>query len=292
MKTPLRILHLEDNPKDAELVQATLQAEGIVCEAMLVQTREDYLAATKQGPFDLILADYTLPQFDGLSALAIRQEHCPDVPYIFVSGLMGEELAIESLKSGATDYVLKNRLSRLAPAVRHALEEKLLREEKRAAQEALVQLASIVESSDDAIIGTALDDTIFSWNSAAERIYGYSAEEAKGRHISLIAPPDRVDEVTQIRERFTRGELVSHFETVRMRKDGEPVHVSITVSPIKDEKGNVIGSSIIARDLSERKRAEEVLSRLPLEEIQRKKSRSLRDLASILPLAARGESRE
>lgn len=136
-KFALRILHLEDDQHDAELVQAMLEEEGIVCDVVLVETRTDFLAALEQGRSDIILADYSLPSFDGLSALLIAQEQWPDIPFIFVSGAMGEELAIETLKSGATDYVLKQRLSRLVPAVHRALKEAEERAERKRAEEAL-----------------------------------------------------------------------------------------------------------------------------------------------------------
>jgi sigma-B regulation protein RsbU (phosphoserine phosphatase) len=137
MKLPLRILHLEDDPGDAELVQATLADEGIECEIVVVSTREDFAAELKKRGFDLILADFALPAFDGMTALAIVRERHPDLPFIFVSGRLGEEAAIESLRNGATDYVLKNRLSRLAPAVNRALSEAEERAELKRAEEDL-----------------------------------------------------------------------------------------------------------------------------------------------------------
>ncbi|NIA13611.1 MAG: response regulator, partial [Nitrospiraceae bacterium] len=123
MKSPLQVLHLEDDPRDVELVQAMLAEEGIDCEVVPVETRDTFCEALRHSEFDLILADYSLPSFDGLTALAIAKEQCPDVPLILVSGQLGEELAIESLKAGATDYVLKQRMSRLVPAVHRALRE-------------------------------------------------------------------------------------------------------------------------------------------------------------------------
>jgi PAS domain S-box-containing protein len=131
--------------------------------------------------------------------------------------------------------------------------------ERKQAEETLAQLASIVGSSNDAIVGKTLEGTIVSWNAAAERIYGYSAEEVKGRSISIIVPPDRADELPQIRERIEQGERVEHYETVRVRKDGKQIDVSITISPINDAAGNIVGASAIARDITERKRAEEAL---------------------------------
>src|SRR5260221_12486355 len=123
MKSQLRILYLEDDPRDAELVQETLEADGISCQVTRVETEADFIALLEQGGFDLILADYTLPSFDGLSALKIAQQRWPHVPLIFVSGTLGEEVAIEALKIGATDYVLKTRLSRIAPSRQSALRE-------------------------------------------------------------------------------------------------------------------------------------------------------------------------
>jgi DNA-binding response OmpR family regulator len=137
MKSRLRILFVEDDPTDAELVKETLAAEGITCEIVRVETEHGFTESLKEGDFDLILADYTLPSFDGLSALKIAQKGWPHVPLIFVSGTLGEELAIEALKIGATDYVLKTRLSRLVPSVQRALREAEERYNLSQAQEAL-----------------------------------------------------------------------------------------------------------------------------------------------------------
>lgn len=137
MNPRLQILHLEDDPADAELVQATLEREGIDCSVRVVGTRNNFVAALEQGNIDLVLADFSLPDFDGMRGLAIVRERWPDLPFVFVSGRLGEEAAIESLRSGATDYVLKNRLSRLAPAVQRALLETRERAELKKAEESL-----------------------------------------------------------------------------------------------------------------------------------------------------------
>lgn len=121
----LRILLLEDDPSDAELVQATLEADQLVCDVNVVKTRAEFLTGLESQQIDLVLADYKLPSFDGLSALKLLLSIRPDLPFIFVSGAFGEESAIEALKIGATDYVLKTRLSKLVPAVRRALREKV-----------------------------------------------------------------------------------------------------------------------------------------------------------------------
>ncbi|HAG80646.1 MAG TPA: hypothetical protein DCL61_05630 [Cyanobacteria bacterium UBA12227] len=141
----LRILLLEDSLLDAELIEIHLAEGGIDCELVRVETRSDFVRAIEQECFDLILADYSLPSFDGISALKIASSLCPDVPFIFVSATLGEELAIETLKSGATDYVLKQRLERLAPAVNRAMREAKERYERKQAQEALQTLAAELE---------------------------------------------------------------------------------------------------------------------------------------------------
>src|ERR1700751_1464753 len=137
MNPPLRLLHLEDNRNDAELIQAALESEGIVCDVTRVEAQADFLASLDRGGFDIILADYTLPSFDGLSALKLAREKCPGVPFIFVSGTLGEEVAIEALKIGATDYILKQRLSRIVPSVHRAMREAQERAERKRAEEAL-----------------------------------------------------------------------------------------------------------------------------------------------------------
>ncbi|MGB2666922.1 MAG: PAS domain S-box protein [Candidatus Acidiferrum sp.] len=122
------------------------------------------------------------------------------------------------------------------------------------------QLAAIVESSDDAIISKSLDGIISSWNRSAEWLFGYTAEEAIGQHITLIIPPDRIDEESMILEQLRRGQRVDHFETIRMRKDGTLIDISLTISPIKDSSGRVVGASKVARDVTERKRVERAVA--------------------------------
>jgi PAS domain S-box-containing protein len=131
--------------------------------------------------------------------------------------------------------------------------------ERKRGEQATRLLAAVVESSHDAIVSKDLDGIITSWNTGAERLFGYSAEEAVGQNITLIIPPDRRDEERAIVERLTRGERVDHFETVRMRKDGSLLDVALTISPMKDAAGRIVGASKLARDITERKRAEEAL---------------------------------
>jgi CheY-like chemotaxis protein len=129
--SPLRILLLEDNDQDAELIHELLEADGFVCDMTRAQTRAEFVAGLQDNRIDIILADYKLPSFDGLTALQLAIEARSDLPFIFVSGSLGEEVAIEAVKIGATDYVVKSRLSRLAPAVQRALREASERTERK-----------------------------------------------------------------------------------------------------------------------------------------------------------------
>ncbi|HKI21378.1 MAG TPA: response regulator, partial [Isosphaeraceae bacterium] len=131
--------------------------------------------------------------------------------------------------------------------------------DRKAAEETKERLAAIVESSDDAVISKSMDGVITSWNRAAERLYGYSADEIIGRPISTLIPPDHTDDFPSIMERLRRGERIEHYDTVRVAKDGRRIDVSLTISPLKDALGNVVGASKIARDVSERKRADTAL---------------------------------
>lgn len=151
MRSPLRILSLEDDPIDRELILATLAQADIACDAIAAESEPEFVDALTRGSFDLILSDHSLPGFDGESALKLSLEKAPGVPFIFVSGAMGEDLAIELIKSGATDYVLKHRLSRLALAVRRAIAEAEERVARHKAEEIVAartrELAEVMSGS-------------------------------------------------------------------------------------------------------------------------------------------------
>src|SRR5690348_3032997 len=135
VKSEIRILMLEDSATDADLVGYALRKGGMDFSLERVETKAGYLRELEHELPDVILSDFSLPAFDGYAALAIAQQKCPDVPFIFVTGTLGEEVAIETLKKGATDYVLKHRLGRLVPSVQRALREAEVRTERRRAEE-------------------------------------------------------------------------------------------------------------------------------------------------------------
>ena len=186
MNVPLRILNLEDNVADADLNQAMVSARWPHSEFVRVETREDFIAALEQTSFDLIFSDFTMPCFDGREALSIARKKCPETPFLFVSGTIGEDMAIETLKNGATDYVLKHRLIRLLPAVDRALREAGERAERDRAELAMREsehkYREVFESLDAAAFLT--DEStgkIIDTNRGAESMLGCGRGEILGK---------------------------------------------------------------------------------------------------------------
>jgi len=180
MERTLRILHLEDDPNDMELVRSTLKKGGIGCDVEVVSDRPSFVAAFERGNADLILSDFSLPSFDGLSALKIVRARAADLPFIIVSGTLGEEAAIDSLHSGATDYVLKHRLARLGPAVRRAMSEADGRRARREVEEALQNerqfLRALLESLEVGIVACDQNGILTLFNRATREFHGLPEE--------------------------------------------------------------------------------------------------------------------
>ncbi len=409
MGKPLNLLLVEDSPDDAELIVHELRRGGFDVHCQRVETEADFLARLETPP-DVILSDYSLPQFTGLKAVELLRQRGLDTPFILVSGSTGEEKAVTAIKRGANDYLLKDRIARLSAAVDNVLQEHRLRQETHRMQEQLAtqsaalkesearfagiinaatdaiitvnqeqrivlfnpaaelmfghraesmlgqplnrlipmrfhgahsthvhkfgatgvtnrrmgalgtifgvradgtefpieasisqvdtggqklftvilrditerklgeearnRLAVIVESSADAIISETLEGIITSWNAGAEQIFGYTAAEVIDQSITLLIPPELHYEEDEILSRIRRGERMVQMETIRRRKDGTRLNISLIISPIKDAAGKIIAASKIARDITERKQLEAAVATAAEEE----RGRIARDL--------------
>jgi two-component system, cell cycle sensor histidine kinase and response regulator CckA len=320
-KEPLRILLVEDDRLDAELTEETLLSEGLACEIRRVDTLVDYLAALEESFFDLIISDYSLPAFDGMTALSIAQQTCPDIPFILISGRIGEEFAIEALKRGATEYVLKQRLERLAPSVRRALQEAENRLARKRAEEALrraneelekrvqerttelrsaneslkaeiaerkarekkiTEQAALLDYARDAILVRGLDDRIIYWNRSAERIYGWSAAEVVGRNIVDMSYGDNRSQFEKAKEGlYEKGEWSG--ELCHRTKDGRGRIVDSSWTLVRDEDGHPQSIFVINTDITEKKKLEaQYLHAQRLESIGTLASGIAHDLNNVL----------
>jgi PAS domain S-box-containing protein len=260
MSKAIKVLIVEDRMADADLINHELRRAGFELQSRIVDNAEDFRAAL-EPTLDVILSDFTMPQFDAFAALEILKSSGYDIPFIIVSGSIGEDTAVEAIKRGVTDYLLKDRMARLGQAVERVLRDRKLREGRRRAEEQQALLAAIVSSSDDAIYSTTLDGQIVTWNPGAEHLFGYSASAIVGRRMDILVPPDRLGEDRSLRATVAARCLVQRVETVRLKRDGTLVDVSLTVSPIFAVGGQVEVMSEIAHDITERRRAELDLAR-------------------------------
>ncbi len=266
MTSPLRVLLLEDNPIDAELIQSLLDEDHFACEAHCVQTRAEFTAALRIADIDLILADYQLPSFDGFSALKLALSARPDLPFIFVSGTLGEEVAIEALKIGATDYVLKTRLSRLVPAVQRALREARERAELRKAEEAArrseKELLDVIETI-PAMAFTTLADASGIWvNRRWVEYTGLSVKDTSGFGWHTTLHTDDLDEhLAKWGQSVATGKPFEN-EARHCSAEGEYRYFLVRAVPLRDEHGKVVKWYGTLTDIEDRKRAEKERERL------------------------------
>jgi PAS domain S-box-containing protein len=258
MSKELHILILEDVPADAELIALELRKGGIVFSSRRVETKEDFQKELRDFMPDIILADFSLPAFSGLSALVIVKKESPDVPLILVSGAIGEELAVKMLKEGATDYVLKSRLSHLVPAVNRALREAEERAERKGAEEALRESENKYRALvDNALVGTyktTLKGDIIYANEALWMMLEFGSSEEMMVEAALKRykyPEDREVLIEELKEK----NKVENFETELLTKTGRTKNV--LMNAVLD--GDTVSGMIM--DITERKRVEEELAK-------------------------------
>jgi hypothetical protein len=258
MKSPLKILHLEDDPNDAELIQSTLESEGIACATTRVETRAAFVAALERNGVDLIISDYSLPAFDGLSAVEIARNKWPTIPFILVSGSLGEQLAIDSLQSGATDYVLKTHLARLAPAVRRAMDQAEERAGNRRTENELHEmehrLRIIFSESPLGIALIRTDGHPVLTNAALQKMLGYTGEELNGLIFSeLMHLEDRAKDAGLF-DQLSQGVLMRYQADKRYtRKDGQSVCVHLSLSGARQASGPGEFAIGMIEDITERR---------------------------------------
>jgi PAS domain S-box-containing protein len=267
--SPLRILLLEDNVHDAELIRELLEAHHFVCEVTRVQTRDEFVAGLANDGINLILADYKLPSFDGLSALTLALAARADLPFIFVSGSLGEEVAIEAVKIGATDYVVKSRLSRLVPSVQRALREAQERAERKKAEEAF-RRSELENAERERKIRRLIDANIigiFMWNLQGAIVGANDAflHMAQYSREDLVSGRVRWTDLTPAewheRDQLALTELketgsAQPYEKELFRKDSNRVPVLIGGALFKENGDEGVAFVL---DLTERKRTEKAV---------------------------------
>jgi two-component system, cell cycle sensor histidine kinase and response regulator CckA len=259
----LRILILEDVPMDAELVEYELGRASIPFLSCRVDSREAFLQQLEEFRPDLILSDYTLPRFDGMTALSLAREKVPSIPFLIVTGSVNEETAVGCMKAGATDYLLKSNLSRIGPAIEAALERERAHAEKIQAESALAaserRFRSLVQNSSDLVTIVAPDGTILYASDSAERIVGYSPSSLVGTSLLQYLDEGDVGPVRSLlQNRNGKPSVAGPVEFSLRRADGSPVWLEAVGTNLLTD-ATIRGIVLNARDVSERKRADRAL---------------------------------
>jgi diguanylate cyclase (GGDEF)-like protein/PAS domain S-box-containing protein len=259
---PLRTLIVEDSEDDTLLLVDQLEIEGGRSVDWQRVDTEKSLTEALQQHWDIVLSDYTMPHLSGMRALEVVRQHDLDLPFIFVSGTIGENTAVKAMKSGAQDYVMKGNLSRLMPAVERELEEAQLRRERRQAEQGLRKLSLVVEQAADGVLITDPNGFIEYVNPAFERMTGYGRAEIIGNKPSLLKSGRHDQAFYQtIWQTVTKGEIF-RGTLINRRKDGELFYEEKVITPLKDEQGHVTHLVSTGRDITERVKADEARAQL------------------------------
>ena len=262
---PLRLLVVEDSPRDAEIVVRELRSGGFDVTWKRVDTAETMRAALDAEPWDAVVSDYSMPGFDGLAALRVYQEKGLDIPFIIVSGKIGEETAVAAMKAGAQDYIMKDRLERLAPTMERELTQAETRRKRKQAEEGLreseAKYRQLIESLNEGI--WMIDEKAVTTfvNPRMAEMLGYTVEEMLGQHLFSFMDEQGIQIANRNLERRQQGIKEQH-EFEFLRKDGTHIYTSLETSPVTDVDGNYRGAIASVADITERKRAEEEIARL------------------------------
>jgi two-component system cell cycle sensor histidine kinase/response regulator CckA len=260
---PLRILILEDVPMDAELVEYELERASIPFQSRRVDSRDGFLQELDQFRPDVILSDYTLPRFDGMTALALARQRVPSIPFLIVTGSVNEETAVGCMKAGATDYLLKSNLARIGPAIQAALERERAHAEKVQAESALAaserRFRSLVQNSSDLVTIVAPDGAILYASDSAQRIVGYLPSELVGTSLLDYVNGADVEPVQGLLQSGNgKPSVAGPIEFCLRRADGTPVWLEAVGTNLLTD-ATIRGIVLNARDVSERKRADRAL---------------------------------
>ena len=256
----IRILHLEDSPLDAELIASKLSHGGLNCDITWVADEARFTDALSAGTFDVILCDYNLVDYDGMTALLLARQMHPVTPVMLISGTLGEEDAVKCLQKGATDYLLKQKLERLPAAVTRALAEAEEQRLHKREQDRNHELAALLDKAHDAIYVRDLDQHITYWNQGAERLYGWTAEEALGKRAIDLLYPRETPELLAVREAvLTEGEWLGELK--QWTKDHKEITVMARRNLVRAADGKPVSILNVNTNITERKMLESQLVR-------------------------------
>ena len=244
MPGQIRILIVEDSEEDTALLLGELTKGGYDPIHQRVETREAMKAALENHDWDIVFSDYTMPVFKGTEALALARVEGPETPFIFVSGTLGEDMAVTAMKAGANDYIMKDHLKRLVPAVDRELREAAIRKVRKNAEAALREnnqaLQAIVKASPFVIVLTSPRGIVQIWNTAAEQTFGWSEQEVIGKPLPIV-PEDRTTAFDATMAAVFKGRPFVNLELRHKRKDGRLIETRLSTSALRSDKGEISG---------------------------------------------------
>ena len=257
MGIPLRVLIIEDSENDSQLLLREIQRGEYDVEWERVETRAAMEDALGRRQWDIIICDHSLPEFNAAAALETLQARGFDLPFIIVSGSISEEAAVESLKAGAHDFILKENLARLIPAIQRELGDAKTRHESKQSADQLKYHARLLRHINDAVIATDDQFRITAWNRSAEKMYGWRSEEVMGHNVSEILNFDLSDEQRAAARELIKETIAARSERIHHRRDGKTIYVEVNTIALTNEHGRMTGYVSVNRDITERKQAEE-----------------------------------